>query len=589
MIPIFDSMGGNKNYKFQLSITKKDLNLIKKIESKEEITRFDELHFKFINLKKQLNSKFQNYSPNEIVMLFVMIAFPIYFLKLFFLAGTTYFINSTGYFAIRDLREEIYQKVQHLPLNYLISEKTGIMMSRIINDVDILAKIISQDLKDAINDFFYILTHLLVLFFLSWKLFLVIFVIVPLIMGPISFFTEKIRKATKNQQERLSSLNGLLQEVIAGIRVIRAFSMEKREAGRFYQINNELANKTFKGHFYHQLGPSITELFASILAVVFLAFGAYLISNEDFSRGTFMAFFFTLVFVIRPIKQLSLTYNYIQSSISAGERVFEIIDAEIDIKNNPNPISISKLKNEIEFKNISYKYPNQEKFALKNINFKLEKGETIAFVGSSGAGKSTLKDLLPRLIDPTLGEVLFDRINLKNIEIGSLRKKIGIVSQDVFLFNGSIRENISYGSFDKSEEEILKACEEASALEFIQGFKDGLDTFVGEQGVMLSGGQRQRISIARALLSNPDILILDEATSALDTESERIFQNALETIYKKKTTIIIAHRLSTIQIANRIYYMEEGEILEQGTHQELIEKNGKFKKLYEMQFEEKMK
>ncbi len=582
-------MGGNKNYKFQISITKKDQALIKKIESKEEISNLDKLHFRLIKFKKMINSKLENYTPNEIVMLFVMITFPVYFLKLIFLAGTTYFINSTGYFAIRDLREEIYKKVQTLPLDYFISEKTGIVMSRIINDVDILAKIISQDLKDSINDFFYIITHLFLLFFLSWKLFLVVFVIVPLIMGPITAFSEKIRKATKNQQERLSSLNGLLQEVIAGIRVIRAFSMEKREAGRFYQINNELSNKTFKGHFYHQLGPSIIELFGSITAAIFLAFGAYLISNEDFSRGTFMAFFFTLVFVIRPIKQLSLTYNYIQSSISAGERVFEILDTKLEIYNIENPKQIDKFRSEVKFQNVSYKYPHQEKYALKNINFTLKKGETIAFVGFSGAGKSTLKDFLPRLIDPSSGEVLLDGINLKEIELGSLRKKIGIVSQDVFLFNGSIRENISYGSFGATDEEILKACEEASALEFVLGCKEGLNTFIGEQGVMLSGGQRQRISIARALLSNPDILILDEATSALDTESERIFQNTLETIYKKKTTIIIAHRLSTISIANRIYYLEDGEILEHGTHEELIQLNGKYKKLFEMQFDEKPK
>ena len=585
MVPIFDSMSGNKNYKFQLTITKKDQSSLEKEASNQVLSRFDEASIEFVKLKLRLNAYLHKLNPDEVVLLFVCIAFPIYFLKLICLTGMTFFINSTGYNAIRDIREEIYSKVQHFPLDYFVSEKTGIIMSRIINDVDILAKVISSDLKDAINDIFYVVTHMMLLFFLSWKLFLIVFIVIPLIMGPISAFTDKIRKATRSQQDRLSSLNGLLQEVIAGIRVIRAFSMEKREAGRFYQINDELSKKTFKGHFYHQVGPSIVELFASITAAIFLAFGAYLISTENFSRGTFMAFFFTLLFVIRPIKQLSLMFNYIQSSVSAGERVFQLIDSEIEIESKPDAIVLNKLKSNIEFKNVSYKYPNTEKFALKNLNFTVQKGETVAFVGFSGAGKSTLKDLLPRLIDVTDGSVCIDGKDIRDLELGSLRRKISIVSQEVFLFNGSIRDNIAYGNLLATDEQVLQACEDACAMEFIQGMKDGIETYIGEQGVMLSGGQRQRISIARALLANPEILILDEATSALDTESERSLQNTLETIYKTRTTLIIAHRLSTIQIASRIFYMEDGEVIEQGTHTELISLNGKYKTLFEMQFD----
>lgn len=585
MIPIFDSMGASKNYKFQISITKRDNAAIKAVESGESFSRLEQLEYKLAKLKIQLNDYFDEKRPEEIVFFFVILVFPIYLLKLICLTGAIYFINSTGYMAIRDLRQEIYKKVQYLPLNTFVQEKTGILMSRIINDVDVLAKIISSDLKDAINDFFYVVTHLLLLFFISWKMFLVVFIVIPLIMGPISAFTEKIRKATKNQQERLSALNGLLQEVIAGIRVIRAFSMEKRESGRFYGINKELADKTFKGHFYHQVGPSIIELFGSVLAAIFLAFGAYLISQETFSKGMFMAFFLTLIFLMRPLKQLSMMYNLIQSAVSAGERVFELVDSKTDIENPPQPLKLGKLKKEIHLRNVSYSYPGSEKASLKNINIRVQCGETIALVGSSGAGKSTLKDLIPRLIDPTEGEVLFDGIDIRKFNVKDVRRKIGTVSQEVFLFNASIRDNIRYGSLHATEEKIRKACDDACATEFINSFEKGLDTIVGEHGVMLSGGQRQRISIARALLLDPEILILDEATSALDAESERLVQATLESLYKNRTTIIIAHRLSTIQIANTIYYMEDGEVLESGTHNELITLNQKYKKLYDMQFE----
>jgi len=293
----------------------------------------------------------------------------------------------------------------------------------------------------------------------------------------------------------------------------------------------------------------------------------------------------TLIFLMRPLKQLSMMYNLIQSGVSAGERVFEIVDSKIDIENPAIPLKLKKLDREIELKNVSYSYPGSEKPSLKNINIKVKVGETIAFVGASGAGKSTLKDLIPRLIDPTEGEVLFDGIDIRKFNIKDVRRKIGIVSQEVFLFNASIRENLICGNQNVSEEKIRKACDDAFATEFINSFEFGMNTMVGEHGVMLSGGQKQRISIARALLLDPEILILDEATSALDTESERLVQTALETLYKNRTTIIIAHRLSTIQIANTIYYMEEGEILESGNHSELVATDGRYKKLYEMQFE----
>ncbi|WP_061242173.1 ABC transporter ATP-binding protein [Leptospira interrogans] len=586
LIPIFDSLGTGEKTNFEISLTKKDKILLQRLEEKESFTSVESIELKLAQWKIQLNSSLKKMSHDELVLLFCFIVFPVYLLKLIFLAAAVYCINSAGYLAIRDLRSELYAKAQTLPINHFVQEKTGILMSRIINDVEVLGKLISSDLKDAITDFFYIVTHLLLLLYLSWKMFLAVFIVVPIVMGPVSAFADKIRRATRNQQERLSLLNGHLQEVISGIRVIRAFSMEKTEAKRFWEFNQDLSDKTFKGHFYHQVGPSLTELFSSIVAVIFLSFGAYLMEDGTFSRGMFMAFFLTLIFLMRPFKQMSMLSNSIQSAISAGDRVFELLDQETDIRNPANPKFLKKMEKGLSFNNVTYMYPGAKNPAIQEINLEIAKGETIALVGASGAGKSTLVDLVPRLIDPQEGKVLIDGIDLRDLDLSNLRKRIGIVSQQVFLFNGSIRENICYGNQNVTEEQLRTACEQAFAMEFILSFEEGLDTIVGERGVMLSGGQRQRIAIARALLLNPEILILDEATSALDTESERLVQEALESLYKNRTVIIIAHRLSTVQIANRIFTMEDGKIVESGTHTELLQLGGKYKKLYDIQFSE---
>ncbi|GBF50135.1 ABC transporter permease/ATP-binding protein [Leptospira ryugenii] len=586
LIPIFDSLGSSENYKFQLALTKADQEFLKKQESEVVPYTLEWGKFYFARTKSYINQELAKRTPDELVYLFCLIIIPIYLLKMICLAGTIYFVNSAGLLSVRDLRMALYLKLQDLPLNDFLREKTGILMSRIINDVDTVGKVVSNDLKDAINDFFSILIHLAILLILSWELFFLIFIVIPFILGPVNTLAERIRKSTKSQQDRLSALNGDLQEVISGIRVIRAFSMEAHESQRFFDVNHDLSEKTFKNHFYHQVGPAMVELSGSIVTMIFLGIGAYLLEDPGFSRGKFLVFFITLIFLMRPLKQMGILNNLVQASASAGERVFEILNRESDIKEAPNSVSLGPLGKEILYQNVSYVYPGTEKYALRSLNLRIPKGGTIAIVGSSGAGKSTLIDLLPRLIDPTEGAILWDGVDARQLKIGNLRRRIGVVSQNIFLFNGTIRENISYGKPEASEEEIRKAADDAFATEFIESFEEGFDTIVGERGVMLSGGQRQRISIARTLLADPEVLVLDEATSALDTESERLIQQAFVRLYHNKTVIIIAHRLSTVKIADTIYYIEDGEIKESGSHQDLLAiPDSKYKRLYDLQFQ----
>jgi len=559
--------------------------MLKKTESEIIPLTWEQGQFYFAKSKEYINNELSQRTPDELVYLFCLIILPIYLLKLICLAGTIYFVNSAGLLSVRDIRQALYEKLQELPLNDFLREKTGILMSRIINDVDTVGKVVSNDLKDAINDFFSIIIHLIILLVLSWELFFLIFIIIPFILGPVSTLADRIRRTTKNQQERLSALNGELQEVISGIRVIRAFSMEARESDRFFEVNHDLSEKTFKTHFYHQIGPAMIELSGSIVTMIFLGIGAHLLEDQTFSKGRFLVFFITLIFLMRPLKQMGILTNLVQASASAGERVFEILGRETDIKDPESPVELGSLSSEIEYRNVSFIYPGTDVYALKELNLKIPKGGTIAIVGSSGAGKSTLIDLLPRLIDPSSGDIFWDGVNAKSLRLDNLRHRIGVVSQNIFLFNGSIRENIAYGKPEATEEEIRKAADDAFASEFIDTFEEGFDTIVGERGVMLSGGQRQRISIARTLLANPEVLILDEATSALDTESERLIQQAFVRLYENKTVIIIAHRLSTVKIADTIYYLENGEIKESGSHLELLNnQNSKYKRLYEMQF-----
>jgi ABC-type multidrug transport system fused ATPase/permease subunit len=525
--------------------------------------------------------------PSMAILKYVgFLILPIFLLRLVFDFGTVFFLTATGLLSVTDIRRDLYNSMVRLPLSYFVREKTGVLMSRIINDVTTLSEATSTELRTSINNLFLIVTHVIILILINGKLLLITAIGVPLILIPISFFSGKIRSITRDEQSRLGDLNGHLQEVISGIRVIRAFAMEKYEGQRFEQINANLYKQNFLYRITHQLGPALVELTTSFIVVGLIVYGGSQIIDGEMTSGSFFTFLFTLIMLLSPIKQMASWYNLVQRSIASGGRIFEIIDMESEIQETLNPVELPKLKKEIEFSGVGFQYPNTDKFVLQGVSFKAKIGSTIALVGHSGAGKSTLADLTLRFYDPTEGQILFDGVDIRDTRVADLRDKVGMVTQDIFLFNGTVKENISYGRSDVSDAQILKAAQMAYADEFIRVLPLGYDTIVGERGLMLSGGQRQRLSIARALLKDPEVLILDEATSALDTQSERLVQRALEKLMKNRTTLVIAHRLSTIYNADLILVLSNGCIVERGTHKVLLKKKGHYKKLFDMQFKE---
>lgn len=541
----------------------------------------------YLNIRLKINEKLIQYKALDVLIAVALITIPMYLLKLLANIGTVYFIASTGLMAVRDIRRELYTKMVRLPVSLFVREKTGILMSRIINDVTLVSDAISEELRISINNFFIIVTHLTILAMISPKLLLLTMFGVPLLLWPVNYFAKKIKRITTNEQSRLGDLNGHLQEVISGIRVIRAFGMEPYQAKRFEVINHSLFRETFRYRFNHALGPSLVEFTTSAIVIGLVIFGSMKIVSGEFSSGSFFLFLFTLIILMSPIKQMAAWYNVVQRASSAGSRVFEIIDMPSEIEDPKDPVQMGDIKKSIEFKKVGFNYPETEASVLKNISFSVPVGSTVALVGHSGAGKSTLVDLIPRFYDPTQGSITFDGIDIKKLKIKDLRSRIGVVTQDIFLFNGTIHENISYGREDMTQEHIESAARMAFADEFIDKLPHGYDTQIGERGLMLSGGQRQRLSIARALVKDPEILILDEATSALDTHSERLVQKALEKLMKDRTTFVIAHRLSTIYRAEQILVFDKGRIVERGTHSELLQKKGLYFHLYNMQFKNK--
>jgi len=514
------------------------------------------------------------------------VVFFAFFLKNIFGYLQAYFLAHVEQGSMKDLRDEAYKHLHKLPMSFFKKERVGNLISRITNDVNIVQTSISAAFLNMIREPLSIIVFLGIAISISWKLTLLALVILPVSMFIIAWIGLKLRKQSYFIQEKMADITSILQETISGVKIVKAFGMEKYENNKFMTETHNFFKLMLRIVRVRNASSPITEILSTGVGVVIIYFGGLLVLKEQtLTASEFMGFLFAIFQMMPPIKELSGVNNRIQESSAAGDRIFEIIDTQPSIKNSDKAIEVPEFKNSLNLDHVSFHYEDSDELVLNDLNFSVNHGEIVALVGPSGGGKSTLVDLIPRFYDPTDGRILLDGIDIKEIKIENLREMMGIVTQETFLFNESIKNNIAYGLGEYPEEKIIEAAKTANAHNFIMEMPRGYNTVIGERGVKISGGQRQRLSIARALLKNPEIMIFDEATSALDNESELLVQEAIERLMVNRTTIVIAHRLSTIRNATRIIVLDRGRIIQKGTHDELIlEEEGLYKKLYEMQF-----
>ena len=493
----------------------------------------------------------------------------------------TYIMSGVGQKVVRDTRNLVYEKLQNLSLDYFTQKRSGELVSRITNDVRLIENAVSYAVTDLVYQSFQVISCALLAFLINWRYALISLVLLPLVAVPMIRVGKVLRKLSKKSQEKMADINSLLVETFTGVRIVKAFCMEEREVLRFKGQNQDYYKLTMKSIKRTILLGVITELLGQAAALFIIFYGFKQVAQEKLSFGIFALFIAALLSLIRPFKKLSQVNSIIQQAMAAVKRIYEVLDIPPTIKEASEAGALPAIKEKIVFRNVDFSYGDRT--ILKNINLEVGLGTTLAVVGPSGVGKTTFVDLIPRFYDPTKGEVFMDSQDIKNVTLRSLRSQIGIVSQETILFNDTVRANIAYGKPKASNNEIEQAAIRAYAHEFILRLPQGYDTVIGDRGMRLSGGEKQRIAIARALLKNPPILILDEATSQLDSDAERIVQQALEQLIQGRTVFVIAHRLSTVKSASQIIVLDKGEIVERGTHQQLIEKNGLYKRYYGMQ------
>ncbi len=518
----------------------------------------------------------------QMLMIIPLVVASVYIIKGFCDFGQYYLMAFIGQSVIRDLRQEMFCKLENMSVGFFVRHSTGELLSRMNNDVTMVQGALTSAITGIARDTLTVICLVAVVFFRDLKLALIAMVIFPLAIYPLLNFGRRMKRYSRRMLVSLEDITERLNETITGIRIVKAFAMEDYERERFAEVNDTLFNAFMRRFKVRAMSNPVMEALGGFGVCAIVTYGGYQVINGESTQGTFFSFMAALVMLYEPIKRVSEVNNTLQEGLTAGERIFNLLDTDPEVQDAPDAIHLGEISGKVEFKDVSFSYDSTQ--VLKDINFLVNPGEAIAIVGESGVGKSTLLDLAPRFYDPTSGCVLVDGIDIRQLTQKSLREKIGIVTQQTILFDDTIRNNIAYGRPDLPLDMVIEAAKAAHAHDFIMAQPEGYDSLIGENGIKLSGGERQRVAIARALLKNPPILILDEATSNLDSDSEKSVQAALEGLMKGRATLVVAHRLSTIKNVDRIYVMSHGTIVEQGSHDELLALNGEFARLYHMQF-----
>ena len=523
-------------------------------------------------------------TPQETLKVLCLTIMVVFLTKNIFLYMKNYFMTVVQFHLITEMRNRLYKHFNALSLSYFDQKKSGELTSIIINDVANLRRALGTSFHQLLVEPINLLAFIILLFIISWKLALLSIVILPIAGLTILSIGRSIRRKSKRTAAMIAGITNIITETLSSIRVVKAFAMEGYEVQRFFKETHHYFQLILRRAKLRLLASPITETLGVMIGVLLLWVGGIeVLSGEGLTPEDFLRFILLLFAMMDPLRKLSKVNVSLQAGAASAERIFSILDTEPNIVDKTDSVKINSFEKQIMFNNVSFKYEFDDT-VLKDISFEIEKGSVVALVGSSGAGKSTLADLIPRFYDVDKGGITIDGHDIRDLSLNSLRRLMGIVTQETILFNDTVRANIAYGQIDINDEQVIPAAKAANALEFINELSEGFDTVIGEKGVKLSGGQRQRLAIARAIMKNPPILILDEATSALDTESERLVHKALETLMVDRTVLVIAHRLSTVTNADKIILLDKGEIKEMGTHNELMEKKGLYSNFYNIQF-----
>ncbi|HKK44029.1 MAG TPA: ABC transporter ATP-binding protein [Balneolaceae bacterium] len=538
-----------------------------------------------LGLKALLDAVFQ--SGNEhLLNIIALVLMGLFILQAFLSFGSTYWLEWVGERVVTDLRKSLYEHLHRLEFRFFANKRLGEITSRLTNDVASVRTALTDALPDSITVTFSLIGSIILMMLLNWRLSLIVFLTVPVVTLLTRYFGNKIRKLARGIQDELANSTAIAEDALGAIRIVKAFAREVYEVGRYSEAVERLFTTSRRKILLSSLFWSgIGSMFMATLVIIFWYGGREVLAGR-LTPGDLVAFIFYAFAIARSISQMSRLYTSINTAVGASDRIFELLLEVPEIEDRPEAFPLPPVKGDVYFEDVTFAY-EEGRNVLEDVSFKVNAGQTMAIVGPSGAGKTTLVNLIPRFFDPQSGQITIDNIDIKSVQKRSLREQIAIVPQDVHLFGTSIKENICYGKLEATDEEIEAAARDANAWEFIEEQPMGLEAMIGEKGVKLSGGQRQRLAIARALLKNPRILLLDEATSSLDSESEAQVQEALERLMKNRTTFIIAHRLSTVQNADRILVLDEGRIVQDGTHSELIEEEGLYKHLYELQFRDR--